>query len=57
VWFPPFGDFVDELNTTFEPVDAVGDVMHKLRMLKQGTRSAEELVTEFNLFCSQAGII
>jgi hypothetical protein len=57
VWFPPFGDFVDELNAAFEPVDTVGDTMHKLRMLKQGTKSAEELVTEFNLFCSQAGII
>jgi hypothetical protein len=57
VWFPPFGTFIDELNDAFEPVDAVGDVMHKLRTLKQGMRSAEELVTEFNLFCSQAGII
>jgi hypothetical protein len=57
VWFPFFGDFIDELNAAFEPVDAVGDAMHKLRTLKQGTRSAEELVTEFNLFCSQAGII
>jgi hypothetical protein len=57
VWFPSFGTFIDELNAAFEPVDAVGDVMHKLWMLKQGTRSAEELVTEFNLFCGQAGII
>jgi hypothetical protein len=56
-WFSPFGTFIDELNAAFEPVDAVGDAMHKLRTLKQGTRSAEELVTEFNLFCSQAGII
>jgi hypothetical protein len=56
VWFPFFGDFIDELNAAFEPVDAVGDAMHKLQTLKQGTRSAEELVTEFNLFCSQAGI-
>jgi hypothetical protein len=45
VWFPFFRDFIDELNAAFEPVDTVGDVMHKLRMLKQGTRSAEELVT------------
>jgi hypothetical protein len=37
-------------------VDVVRDAMHKLRMLKQGTRSAEEMVTKFNLFCSQAGI-
>ena len=45
-----------ELNTAFQLVDAVGDAMHKLQTLKQGTKSAEELVTKFNLFCSQAGI-
>jgi hypothetical protein len=56
VYFPLFEDFIDELNAAFEPVDAVGDAMKKLRTLKQGTRSAEELVTEFNLFCSKAGI-
>jgi hypothetical protein len=56
VWFPFFGDFIDELNAAFEPVDAVGDAMHKLQTLKQGTRSAKELLTEFNLFCSQARI-
>jgi hypothetical protein len=56
VYFPLFEDFIDELNAAFEPVDAVGDAMHKLPTQKQGARSAEELVTEFNLFCSQAGI-
>jgi hypothetical protein len=56
VYFPLFGDFINELNAAFEPVDVVGDAMHKLWTLKQGTRSAEELVTEFNIFCSQAGI-
>jgi hypothetical protein len=56
IWFPTFINFLIKLNAAFQPVDAVGDAMHKLRTLKQGTRSAEELVTEFNLFCSQAGI-
>jgi hypothetical protein len=56
VWFPLFRDFINELNAAFEPVDAVGNAMHKLRTLKQRTRSAEELDTEFNLFCSQARI-
>jgi hypothetical protein len=56
IWFPTFQTFLTELNTAFQPVDAVRDAMHKLRTLKQGTKSAEELVTEFNLFCSQAGI-
>jgi len=40
----------------FDPIDTIGDAMHKIRTLKQGTRSAEELVTEFNLYCSKAGI-
>jgi len=31
--------------------------MHKLRALKQGSKSAEELITEFNLLCGQAGIV
>jgi len=31
--------------------------MHKLRALKQGSKSAEELITEFNLLCGQAGIL
>jgi hypothetical protein len=56
VWFPLFENFIDELNAAFELVDAVSDAMHKLRTLKQGGKLAEELVTEFNLFCSQAGI-
>jgi hypothetical protein len=57
IWFSSFDDFIAKLNTAFNLVDAVGDAIHKLRTLKQGTRSAEEMVTEFNLFCSQAGIM
>ena len=56
IQFPSFNDFIAKLNTAFNLVDAVRDSMHKLRTLKQGTRSAEEMVTKFNLFCSQAGI-
>ena len=56
IWTPLFANFFNELNAAFNPADAVGDAMHKLRTLKQGMRSAEELVSEFNLFCSQAGI-
>ena len=56
IQFPSFTDFIDELNAAFNPVDAVGDAMHKIQTLKQGTRSAEAMVTEFNLFCSQVGI-
>ena len=31
--------------------------MHKLQALKQGSKSAEELITEFNLLCRQGGIL
>jgi hypothetical protein len=56
LWFPSWSDFFDEVNAAFNPVDAVGDAMHKLRTLKQGSRTAEELITEFDLLCGQAGI-
>ena len=54
IWFPTFQTFLTKLNTAFQPVDAVGDAMHKLQTLKQGMKLAKELVTEFNLYCSQA---
>jgi hypothetical protein len=56
LWFPAYEDFLGEIDRAFNPTDAVGDAMHKLRALKQGSRSAEELITEFNLLCGQAGI-
>ena len=56
-WFPTFDDFLTELDRAFSPIDSVGDAMHKLQALKQGSKSAEELITEFNLLCGQAGIL
>ena len=56
IWFPSFDDFSIELGRVFSPSDVVRDAMHKLRGLKQGSRSAEELITEFTLLCGQAGI-
>ena len=57
LWFPGYEDFLQTIDRAFSPTDAVGDAMHKLRTLKQGSRSAEELITEFNLLCSQAEIL
>ena len=54
--YPDYEDFLEELDMTFNPIDAIGDAMHKLRALRQGSRSAEELITEFDLLCGQAGI-
>jgi hypothetical protein len=56
LWFPAYENFLNEIDRAFNPTDAVGDAMHKLRALKQESRSAEELITEFNLLCRQAGI-
>jgi hypothetical protein len=56
IWFPTLEDFLIELNAAFNLIDTVGDAMHKLWTMKEGTRPAEELVTEFNLYCSKAGI-
>ena len=57
IQFPTFNNFLIELDRAFSPVDSVGDAMHKLRVLKQGSKSAEELIMEFNLLCGQAGIV
>jgi len=51
-----FAKFLRDLNAAFDPIDTIGDAMHKLRTLKQEMKSAEELVTKFNLYCSKAGI-
>jgi len=54
--YPDYEDFLKELDMAFNPIDVIGDAMHKLRVLRQGSRSAEELITESDLLCGQAGI-
>jgi hypothetical protein len=39
LWFPGYEDFLNEIDRAFSPTDAVGDAMHKLRALKQGSIS------------------
>jgi len=55
--FPSWVTFLADVDRAFSPVDAIGDAMHKLRALKQANKSAEELITEFDLLCGQAGIL
>ena len=43
--YPTWAVFEQELMNTFQPIDLVGDVMHKLETLRQGTKTAEELNT------------
>ena len=53
--FPTIKEFVDELLNYFQPTNTTQNATHQLAMLKQGKKSAEEIITEFRLLCSLAG--
>jgi hypothetical protein len=53
--FPSFEDFVIEILSYFQPANVLQDAAHKLSMLRQGNKTAEEIITEFRLLVSQAG--
>jgi hypothetical protein len=53
--FPKIKDFVGLLLNYFQPVNQAADAVHQLAMLKQGKKTAEEIITEFRLLTSQAG--
>ena len=53
--FPTIKDFVGLLNSYFKPTNQTQDAAHQLSLLKQGKKTAEEIVTEFRLLISQAG--
>jgi macrodomain Ter protein organizer (MatP/YcbG family) len=54
--FPDIQTFWQLLEQYFKPADRVQDATDKLSILKQGNRPAEDLVTEFRLLASQAGM-
>jgi hypothetical protein len=54
--FPTFKKFAEELVEAFKPADRTAEAMNRLMALKQGNRTAEELVTEFRLLAAQAGL-
>ncbi len=33
LWYPDFDNFLEELDEAFNPIDAVGNAMHKLQAL------------------------
>ena len=45
--FPTFKKFAEELVEAFKPADRTTEAMNRLMVLKQGDRTAEELVMEF----------
>jgi len=53
--FPTFTVFLEEINRDFKQEDEVCDAANRLKSLKQGNRTAEELVTEFRLLVGKAG--
>lgn len=52
--FPTIKDFVDELKTAFRMEDLTETAINKLALLKQGGKTAEELVTDFRFLAGQA---
>ena len=47
--------FIKILKNYFRPANQLWDATHQLKMLKQGKKSAEEIITKFRLLVSEAG--
>ena len=55
IQFPTIKKFIEYLNIYFKPTNQTRDAAHQLKMLKQGKRTAEEVIMEFRLLISEAG--
>ena len=53
---PTFSAFLTEVCKAFWSVDQVQDALCKLENLKQGKKTAEQVVTEFKQLIGQAGL-
>ena len=53
--YPPVKDFVQLLLNYFQPINQERDAVHQLSQLKQGKKTAEEVITQFRLLTAQAG--
>ena len=53
--FPTLKEFTQELMNYFQPANTTQDAAHQLTMLRQGKKTAEEIITEFRLLTSLAG--
>ena len=51
-----FGAFLTEVHKAFRSADRVQDAMCKLENLRQGKKTAEQVVTEFKQLIGQAGL-
>jgi hypothetical protein len=55
--FPDINTFIGLLENYFQPANLGQDAAHQLNLLKQGKKTAEEVLTEFRLLSSQAGYV
>ena len=56
IQFPTIKRFIEYLNLYFRPANQIRDAAHQLKMmLKQGKRTAEEVIMEFRLLIAKAG--
>jgi uncharacterized protein DUF4939 len=53
--FPTFKEFMKKFEEGFKPVNRNKDAIHKINILRQGKKTAEEIITEFRLLSNQAG--
>jgi len=54
--FPTIKEFWNLIEDYFKPADRIQDATDKLSILKQGNRPVEDMITEFRLLASQAGM-
>jgi hypothetical protein len=52
--YPTFATFINDVEKAFRSADRVQEAINKLEILKQGKKTAEELVTEFRHLASMA---
>ena len=55
--YPTFGAFLTEVRKAFQSADKVQDALCKLENLKQGKKTAEQVVMEFKQLIGQAGLM
>lgn len=53
--FPSGKEFMKEIATYFAPTNISQSAIHQLAMLKQGKKTAEQIITDFRLLVAQAG--
>ena len=53
--FPTFKQFISILNHYFKPANWTRDAAHQFKILKQGKKTAEEVIMEFQLLVAEAG--